>query len=371
MKRRAFALFCLCISFVLVTESAGVTLGGKVVPKDKMFVFLLIGNSAMSGRDPNADTTIVPHTWNFRLPNTGYGKNANLKDLFMWAPARTPLCIDQRSSGCQDPGTPFLKSLAKYYASKGDTVHHFGVLQNSGANWQMKFFTRGQPQYDSLIPHAKKLKDSVTIAGIVSMLSIVEGTSSNAAATYVANTALTVSQIREDLGMPTLPYIHSCYPVLAQSNYDTTQATVKALMAVEPNIPKTIANSVLIHTNGLSVYLGDGFMSHYDTAGCKAWGQRVTDSIVARKWLEPPVSAIPCGSGKNQHLASRALPQRIYFDGHSLPTALSSMPGGAVVCALSGRTIAKVDQFTRRSFQAAMTGQAPGMYVIRPTRSGR
>ena len=374
MKRRAVALCCLCIACVLWTESAAITLGGQIVPKEKMFVFLLIGNSAMSGRDPHPDTAIVPNTWNFRLPNPGFAKDT-IKDFFKWAPAKSPLCRDERSSGCQDPGTPFVQSLAKYYASHGRSYFHFGILQHSGANWQMTFLQRGRIYYDSIINPAKRLKDSVTIAGVVSMLSIVEGLSGGTAVTsYVANTLKTVSQIREDLGMPNLPYLHSCYPVMAQGDYDTTHATVKSLMAVEPNVPKSVTNCVLIHTNGLSVYLGDGFMSHFDTAGCKAWGKRVADSVIAHNWISCPTcdpSIIPLASGKIQHSAVRAQPQRIYFDGHSLPPVLSAMPHRAVVCALSGRTVAKVDQITQASCLAAMKGLAPGMYVIEPVLSGR
>ena len=374
MKSRALTLFCLCISFVLLTESAAITLGGKVVPKDKMLVFLLIGNSAMSGRDPHPDTSTVPNIWNFRLPNPHHD-NSKVKDLLLWAPAKSPLCLDERSSGCQDPGTPFLQNLAKAYASHGDTTYHFGALQFSGANWQMSDFQRGKPYYDSIMLHAKKLKDSVTFAGVVSMLSIVEGLTGGVGVTsYLANTKTTVAQFREDLVMPNLPYLHSCYPVMSQGDYDTAVIKGKALLLVEPKIPDSIKNCVLIRTNGLSVYLGDGFMSHYDTAGCKAWGKRVADSVIARTWTPCTwctPTLIPLESGKSRRLAARALPQRIYFDGHSLPPALSAMPGGAVVCALSGRKVAKFDQFTQRSCLAAMKGLAPGMYVIQPAVSGR
>ena len=372
MKHRVLAFFCVCLSFILWTESAGVTLGGKVVPKEKMYVFLLIGNSAMSGRDPNRDTTIVPQAWNYRIPNPLYFSNAKLTDLLTWAPAKPPLCIEEKSNHNQDPGAPFVKSLAQYYTSHGDSVHHVGAIDFAGTNWQMVNFHRGQFQYDSLILHAKKIKDSVTIAGIVSMLSLVEGrTGGVSVKNYLADTKLTVSQIREDLGMPNLPYIHSCYPVMAKGDYDTSLANPKSLLAVEPKIPDSIKNCVLLPTGGLSVYGGDGVYSHYDSAGCKAWGRRVADSIVARHWLEPPVSVIHCARGTVQRLAARALPQRIYFDGHSLPPLLSAMPGGAVVCAISGRKVATFDQFTQRSCPAAMTGLAPGMYLIRPTQSGR
>jgi hypothetical protein len=252
-----------------------VHIGAAVVPKSKVWAYILVGNSALSGRDPNRDTAIHPHAWKYVL----YSQTPAIQYTFL--PGREPLCQDARNSGGNGgPGLPFLKQMSLRFPDC-----YFVSLQRSGPAWTCKDqFLRGKPNYDSVIIPANRLKDSVTIAGIISMLGLVEVSGSlSSVESFAADIKTMVTQMRADLGMSELPYIHSGYPVLAQGSYAPTTANGVRMLEVQNQIPQTITNCVMIPTDSLTIYQ-DSYLSHYDRKGCEAWGTRVADSLVARRW---------------------------------------------------------------------------------------
>jgi hypothetical protein len=170
------------------------------------------------------------------------------------------------------------------------------------------------------------LQPNVTIAGVVSMFNIVEvddaqGDATNAGIRdYLKNILIMARQFRKDLSMDSLPYIHSDYPVLAGNPNDATDryridgtnsAGVKELIRQNKLLTDSLKYSVLIPTQGLTIWKGDGMWSHYDSAGNAGWGARVADSILAHKW-GPPKSTSQIAQtvftfSKLQHSMSKVL----------------------------------------------------------------
>ena len=219
-------------------------------------------------------------------------------------------------------------------------------------------FIRGQEQYDSVIAPAKKLKDSVTIAAIISMFGLVEVEGSAAGVeSFPVDIKTMVDQMRTDLGMPTLPYIHSGYPVLAQGTYAITTANGSKLVQGEKTIPQTITNCVLIPTDSLTIYQ-DNFLSHYDRAGNVKWGSRVVDSLISRKWTPSATGVGPHGL-KQTFSACHAAFQKVYFDGSNFPVFSKSGTVSEIFLP-NGRNMA-----SEANWSMLKSKLQPGVYLVR------
>jgi hypothetical protein len=341
----------------------GVTLGTTFVPKEKMLLFICIGNSEMTGRETKADFSTVPNAWSYRIPNPPVlldrkQGNADIAStLYKWALAKTPLHIDRNDNfNKQDPTTPFIQSLAK---RPENASYYFGVMQLSGSEYLMSTFQRGKYRYDTIMNNVIKMKDNVTIAAVVSMFNSVEVQSPYPATEitpYLANTQKTVSQIREDLGMPNLPYIHSGYPVNAKGVYDPTLADPKRIIPIIQQIPGAIANSTLIPTDGLSIYMGDSYKSHYDSLGCHNWGSRVADTVMAHHWGFSTNTSREVAAVKK--VRTERATDAVYITNGRIPAALSM---GAAIYTLQGKCVGGLTQ-NRRQARAYLN---PGVYIVK------
>lgn len=280
-------------SFSQNGQAQGLNLGGKMVPKDSIMLFINMGNSAMTGRDKSPDTAaadISKYLWKYEMSPANYD----------WLPAKEPICVDARSTIAAPwggPIMPFLKAMLARYPG-----YYFMVMQLSNSAWELQgHFNAGAGDHNNLMAQALILKPNVTIAGIISMLNIVEVEVKDTA-NYFQKVVDMVSHCRSDLGTLqykgvtyTLPYIHSGYPVMAGSSgaasYDTSLAQTKSIIRQIKQITNTtIPYSVVIPTDSLTICMNctpAGYYSHYDHNGNLKWGARTADTIKARGWIPP------------------------------------------------------------------------------------
>ncbi len=255
----------------------GVQLGSTFVPKEKIWVYVCFGNSALAGRDAARDTKAHERAWNFRVPNCDI--NSNISDKWTWIPAKAPLHIDKNSPNKGGPSMPFVKKMAEKFPD-----YHFGIFQHAGSANQMNTYQYGKPRYDKIIDSLKSIQKNVTIAGFISMFGLVEVQNGGKTKTEWLNIInTTVSDLREDLKMPNLPYIHSGYPREASGRYDPDGSAARGIVSAEPEISEKIGNAVVVGTDDLTI-LDDGYNSHYDSLGCDGLAKRVIDSLIAKKW---------------------------------------------------------------------------------------
>jgi hypothetical protein len=317
-------LFLLAVFSFSAFGQAGLTLGGKFVPKDSIMLFINMGNSAMTGRDKSPDLVTDPHLWKYEMNPTNY-------DLL---PAAEPICVDARSSLAAPLGgpiMPLLKRLNVLYPN-----YYFIVMQLSNSAWKLQGnFNAGAANHNALMTRALILKPNVTIAGIISMLNIVEVEVKDTA-NYLQKVIDMVSHCRSDLGTLqyncggtmttyTLPYIHAGYPVMAKSSaaaqYDTSLAQTKSIIRQIAQIPANIPTCVVIPTDSCPICTTctpAGYYSHYDRAGNLRWGGRTADTIKARGWMPPAsVTCVGISASQRQMLSSVRSPetQKIMFDG--------------------------------------------------------
>ena len=333
---------------------AGITLGGKFVPKDSMFLFICAGNSAMSGRAPTPDLVANPRLWKFEMSPANYD----------WLPAKEPVCVDGTntlSSPKGGPTMPFLKRLALLYPK-----YYFGVMQLSFSGGTLQaHFIPGAADINKLLTQANLLKPNVTIAGFISMLNLVE-VQINDTANYLQHVVSMVSNVRTQLGLPNLPYIHAGYPVLAGSSttaqYDTSLASSKSIIRQIAQIPGSIANSSVIPTQHLTVCFTcapANYYSHYDSAGNAGWGNRAADTVKARTWVPDDITradiAMACGEAPT-HVP---MAQKVLFDGSNW-SAFAKAGKSFSIFSPSGRTINGMSASLMKN-QTLL----PGVYFVR------
>ena len=315
MKTKMIFLLSIIALFSFSAFSqAGITfpasLGGRFVHKDSIFLFICAGNSAMSGRDPTPDLVIDPRLWKYEMSPANYD----------WLPAKEPICVDgpnTLSSPKGSPTMPFLKRLAALYPN-----YYFGAMQLSYSGGTLQgHFNPGNADINKLLTQANFLKANLTIAAFVSMLNLVEVQNIDTL-NYLPHVVAMVSNVRTQLGLPNLPYIHAGYPVNAGSDpggvkYDTSLAQAKSIMRQIAQIPGTIANSVVIPTDSLTICINCaplGYYSHYDHAGNVGWGNRTGDSVLARGWV--PLTTL-ISTNPQPRVSSVSVPgfQKVLFDG--------------------------------------------------------
>ena len=185
------AMFCSLIIALLSVSAfgqAGLTLGGKFVPRDSIYLYLFLGNSVMSGRDTPPDTITDSHAWKYVMTNNCYNYLKPCPPQYSWQQAVDPICFDSKNPDGNpgvvkcSPGMPFLKRMVKDYPG-----YHFGVAQLSGSAWQL---THYQPpnsgDLKAFVTQGNALKANVHIAGIMMMFNIVEIQYSNCDSNYAS-----------------------------------------------------------------------------------------------------------------------------------------------------------------------------------------
>jgi hypothetical protein len=312
---------------------AGLTLGGKFVPRDSIYLYLFLGNSVMSGRDTPPDTITDSHAWKYVMTNNCYNYLKPCPPQYSWQQAVDPICFDSKNPDgtlvkCS-PGMPFLKRMVKDYPG-----YHFGVAQLSGSAWQL---THYQPpnsgDIKAFVTQGNALKANVHIAGIMMMFNIVEIQYSNCDSNYasIQNYAKNIDSVtkylRTGLGLPDLPLVQTDFPVLGgkdkTSDYNLfgpCSLAIRALMNQNKLATKKTPTMVLIPTDSMTMYGGDGLFTHWSKKGYSIWANRVADSICARGW--GPVNK--CGVTGLAASVKRAgmtpyssAMQKVLFDGHN------------------------------------------------------
>jgi hypothetical protein len=361
---RTTAIFCtffIALLSVSAFGQAGLTLGGHFVPKDSFMLFIDLGNSAMSGRDKSPDTIAHPHLWKFEMKPANYD----------WLPAREPVCDDGTNSIANPKGSPimpFLKRLAVNYPN-----YYFGVMQLSGSGWELQgHFNPGAGDVTSLLTQANLLKPNVTIAGIVSMLNLVEVQVKDTL-NYLSKVVSMVSNVRSVLGALqyqgvtyTLPYLHAGYPVMARSNttasYDTSLAQAKSIIRQIAQIQANVTYSVVIPTDSCPICTTCtplGYLSHYDRPGNLRWGGRAADTIKARCWIPPACNTFADAPQHQIAMFHTFSLQKIMFDGTNW-SAFDKAGKSIDVFSPNGRAITGTSAAALKNLNLL-----PGVYFVR------
>ena len=273
----------------------GLNLGGTQVPKDKIIVYLLLGHSNMAGVEmTKTDAVTHPHAWKYNWMSDKQWV------LAKETPGNFTNGLSTRGEG--GPGMPFLKGMAaaypQYYfgivsnASQSATLHALNTGSSSGHLPQdsMRYW-KGISLYNELLQAAKEVKNNVTFGGMICMLGTVEATrtTEEGCRAFSADAAQMVSDFRQDLGVPNLPFIIGEYEAGASGNFALTKLWPQIVDQQIKLIPSKLALSATV--NSVGIPMRDDH--HYTPdVGQPEFAKRVVAVIQSKGWGPGASSAL-------------------------------------------------------------------------------
>ena len=266
-------------SFSQVTLPSGVT-----VPKQKFIVYIMIGHSNMGGRAPELDTVMDVHAWNYFIKDCCQ----NLPN-HTWVPARD--CIHMDFGGSADgPSMHFLKKMVREFPD-----YYFGVVNNANsgvqcrANYQKGNGAGALDLFAEMVQALNLIKGNVTFGGIICMLGVGEAVNAtdSVCRNFSNDIALMVSQFRDTLGLPGLPFLIGAFE---RDGPDVkTLAPHWQVVDSETNlVPLKVAISGIVPSDSLTYF--DRW--HYTYPAYEIWTQRAIDTIKARHWYPAGASGV-------------------------------------------------------------------------------
>jgi len=220
--------------------------------KDKVHLFLLIGQSNMAGRGKpgDEDKKTHPRVW-------------SLDKEQKWVPALAPIHFDKPTVAGVGPGVPF----GKYLAEKQPDIH-IGLIPcafggTSIAQWDAK----GKLRTDA-IARAKRAMQDGTLKGILWHQG--ESDMKNPKPYFDKLTAL-VADIRKDLDAPDVPF------VVGELGLWNKGEGLMEINDAFHQLPRKVSNTAFVSSEGLKPGPDN---VHFDTPSQHLFGQRYAEAYL-------------------------------------------------------------------------------------------
>jgi hypothetical protein len=251
-----------------------VAIGGTLVPKEQVLVFIHVGHSNMAGRT-TVPVSLRPLSFEPHPLLWAYGRGG------AWRLAREPLSADSMTGSCGGVGCdglpfgagPGMSILhAALAVAQGSHVVSIGRGQSGLTGGVCRSFRRGGLLYDDVMGPARELAGKVTFAGVWTMLGLSEVNDAASNDRFGDCMVGLASDMRADLGEPGLPFLIGDWEAGARGDVAPSTPTGQVIIPQLRALPGRIPRSVLIPTDGLPINPRDGH--HYDLTGHKLWAER-------------------------------------------------------------------------------------------------
>ncbi|NQY07903.1 MAG: sialate O-acetylesterase [Flavobacteriales bacterium] len=218
--------------------------------------YLLIGQSNMAGRTPIGENDSLPIAGCYLLDYTGEWEIAQ-NPLNKYSTVRKDL-----SKQRMGPGYSFAKAMLEQDKSKP-----IGLVVNAKGGTRIEGWAKGTPYYDEAIKRAKAAQKHGNLKGVLWHQG--EANASDPS-TYLADLKLLVTNLREDLGLPDLPFVAGqvCYHPNNRSHKEINEVMMK-LSSVLPFTSCASAVNLTTHDN-----------LHFDTKSIIIFGQRYAKEML-------------------------------------------------------------------------------------------
>ncbi|MDB5235051.1 MAG: putative acetyl xylan esterase AxeA [Hymenobacter sp.] len=242
--------------------------------KEKFQLYLLIGQSNMAGRGPVEAQDTLPNPRVLRLNPAG-----------RWEIAKDPVHFD-KTVAAVGPGLTFGKELAALDASVTIGLIPCAVGGSAISYWQPGAYfpdTKTHP-YDDALARARIALQTGTLAGIIWN----QGESDSnpaASAAYAQNLTALITQLRQDLQTPNVPFVAGQLPEFqfsqAKPNEPTAARTINAAVA---QLRGQVPHYDFITAEGTHD-IGDH--THLDAASARLMGHRYAVAMRALQAAKP------------------------------------------------------------------------------------
>lgn len=241
-------------AFLVLDEKA------TVASKEDHHVYLLIGQSNMAGRAPFNEEEAALMERCFLLNDEGNWVLA-ANPLNRFSTIRKDISMQR-----MNPGYGFSKTILQ--ANKDISL---GLVVNAKGGTKIEQWEKGTDFYRDAVKRALAAKETGTLKGILWHQG--EGNSKNPEG-YMDKLSQLVSDLRQDLGVPNLPFVAGQIYTHPEIKPHTKQIN-DMLAGIADEIPFT----AYVSSDGLTVYDS----SHFDTPSMKLLGKRYAEAIVGIK----------------------------------------------------------------------------------------
>lgn len=255
MNITAFCVLGLLVSPFLVNAADAV----KLPAKEKLKIYLLMGQSNMAGRGAVEDEDKTPHprVLAFETNNT-------------WTPAIEPITKDPHIGHGVGPGLAFGKAMAEK-----DPSVTIGLVPTAVGGTPLSRWSKGGDLYENAVHRAKEAVKHGTLAGVIWHQGESDTGSKDKADSYGERLAKMIADLRSDLGSPNLPFVVG---ELGQFVIHRTNGKpiplAKVVDAALQDIPNHVADTGCASSKGLK---DKGDQLHFNSPSQREFGRRYAE----------------------------------------------------------------------------------------------
>lgn len=278
MKRRFFFLLTTSVTVTAAslswaqattdTTATATAAATTITPpsKEKLHLYLLIGQSNMAGRGVLTPENRVSHerVIKFSKENT-------------WLEATEPLHFDKPIAGA-GLGASF--ALAMAAENPGITV---GLIPCAVGGTPLSRWVKGADLYNQALERAKLAMKDGTIKGILWHQGEADGGSETTALSYAERLSGMVKDLRADLGAGDLPFVAGKLGLFRKpENKEGKPSYWPVVNEQIASLPGLAPNSAVVEADGLK---DKGDFVHFDTASVREFGNRYATAM--KKLVKP------------------------------------------------------------------------------------
>jgi hypothetical protein len=248
------------LGLVTSAEAAGPALPAK----EKLHLFLLVGQSNMAGRGPMTDADKIPHARVLMLNQAG-----------AWVPAADPLHFDKPKAVGVGLGLTFADAVAAAHPEVTIGLIPCAVGGSPIDSWQPGYFynaTQSHP-WDDALRRAQLALRAGTLKGILWHQGESDSTREFAEGYAVKLQAL-IARMRSALGAPNVPFIVGQMGRFEGSPWNDYKIQVDR---AHRELPEKLARVAFVSAEGLK---DKGDKTHFDTASYRELGRRYAEAYL-------------------------------------------------------------------------------------------
>lgn len=252
MKRLIFGLVALYASLQVAVAAADEPV--KLPAKDKVHLYLLIGQSNMAGRGTveEQDKVVHPRVVKFTASKT-------------WAPALDPLHFDKATAGV-GLGSTFGRVMAD-----ADPTITVGLIPCAVGGTPLERWQKGGDLYEQALVRAKAALQDGTLRGILWHQGESDSGRKETAENYGARLAQMVKDLRAELDGGEVPFVAGELGHFLAKEREGKPSFWPTVNEQINSLPKLVPNVGVVSAEGLK-HKGD--QVHFDSASLREFGKR-------------------------------------------------------------------------------------------------
>ena len=249
------------LALSLTTNAAETNSPAKLPAKDKLHLYLLLGQSNMAGRGKIEAEDKTPHPRVFMLTT-----NAE------WQVAVEPITHDKPKVLGVGPGLAFGKAMAEKNPEVSIGLVPCAVGGTPLSRWQF-----GGDLYSNAVNRAKLAMQVGTIKGVLWHQGESDSGNAKNASTYASRIDEVIADLRAEFKAPDLPFVAGQLGEFLHTRTNIDVANLKLVTEAIAKLPTRVSFTGFAASSGLK-HKGDGV--HFDSAAEREMGRRFAAEMI-------------------------------------------------------------------------------------------